>query len=314
VQARNDLEVRVAGPVGAQVQAYIACTADCLGVTIDAPLAGATINQPTMLVKGIVLSSGVSPVGVVVNQQAAKVLESAYAVDRVPVREGTGTLGSTTVVVAATNACGQRASSTIQVHTTDMPTNQVQLRVSPDRNVAPSEVALRVSINIDQPMALIQWDHQGDGTIDVQGSDLLEQIVTFAQPGLYLPTVKVTDSLGNTFEATAVVQVEDAVAFEARLNAEWSGMMVALAQGKIEQALSFITLSKREVMRHDWNVLKDHLAELASIFSVPLQLTDGQGTRAVAQASAPLTLGTVQFPLEVEFILDIDGRWRIRNY
>jgi hypothetical protein len=314
VQGQNAIEARVAGPIGAQVQAYIACTANCLVVTIDASLADATINQPTMLVKGTVMSSGSSPVGVIVNQQAAKVLGSAYAVDQVPVREGTGTLGPTLVVVEATNACGQRASSTMQVHTTELVTNQIQLRVSPDRNVAPSQVTLRVSININQPVANIQWDYQGDGTIDAQGPDLLEQIVTFTQSGLYLPKVIVTDGLGNMLETTAVVQVEDFAALENRLNAEWSGMMEALAQGDIEKALSFILLSKREVMRHDWTVLKDHLDELAAIFSGPLHLTDGQGKRVVMQASVPLTLGTVQFPLEVEFILDADGQWRVRNY
>jgi hypothetical protein len=314
VQARNDLEMRVAGPIGAQVQAYIACTANCLAVTIDAPLANATINQPTMVVKGMVMSSALKPAGVVVNQQSAKVIGSTYAVDRVLVREGTGALGSTTVIVEASNACGQRASSTIQVHTTEVLTNQVQLRASPDRNVAPSQVTLRVSIDIDQPVAQIQWDHQGNGIIDAQGMDLLEQTVIFTQPGLYLPKVIVTDSVGNTFESTAVVQVEDVVVMEARLNAEWSGMMGALAQGEIEQALSFIALSKREVMRHDWTVLKDHLDELAAIFSVPLHLTDGQGTRVVVKASTPLIMGSVQFPLEVEFILDTDGQWRIRSF
>ena len=314
LQARNNLEVRVAGPIGVQVQAYIACTANCFGVTIDAPLAGATINQPTMVVKGTVMSSSSSLVGVVVNQQPAKVLGSGYAVDQIPVRESTGTIGPTTVVVEATNACGQQASSTIQVHTTDVVTNHVRLRVSPDRNVAPSQVTLRVSIDIEQPVANIQWDFQGDGTIDAQSPDLLEQTVTFIQPGLYLPKVIVTDGMGNMVEATAVVQVEDAMVFEVRLNAEWSGMMGALAQGDIEQALSFILLSKREVMRHDWTVLKDHLDELAAIFSVPLHLTDGQGRRVVAQAALPLTLGTVQFPLEVEFILDTDGQWRVRSY
>lgn len=314
VQARNDLEVRVSGPIGAQVQAYIACTANCLGVTIDAPLAGGTINQSTMMVRGTVMTSGSSPVGVVVNQQAGKVFGTAYAVDQVPVREGTGTLGSTTVVVQATNVCGQRASSTIQVHTTEVLPNPVQLRVSPDRNVAPSQVNLRVSIAINQPVANIQWDYQGDGTIDTQGPDLLEQTFTFSQPGLYLPTVTVTDSNSNSFEATTVVLVEDPAVLQTRLNAEWSGMMEALAQGDIEQALSHILIRKREVMRHDWTVLKDHLGELASIFSVPLHLTDGHGSRVVAQGAAPLTLGVIQFPLEVEFILDEDGQWRIRNY
>ncbi|HBP90905.1 MAG TPA: hypothetical protein DD706_24840, partial [Nitrospiraceae bacterium] len=249
VHARNSLEVRLTGPLGAQLQAYIACTDNCLAMTIDAPLANATINQSTMLVKGSVMTSGGSPVGVVVNQQAAKVFGSSYAVDQVPVREGTGTLGPTTVLVQATNACGQRASSTMQVYTTDVLTNQVQLRVSPDRNVAPSQGTLRASIDIDQPVANIQWDYQGDGAIDDQGPDLLEQTVTFTQSGLYLPKVIVTDNLGNTFEAMRVVQVEDATALESRLNAEWSGMMEMLAQGDIEEALSFVVLSKRGVMR-----------------------------------------------------------------
>ncbi|WP_342348104.1 PKD domain-containing protein [uncultured Nitrospira sp.] len=314
VQARNNLEVRLTGPLGAQVQAYIACTANCLTVTIDAPLANATINQPTMLVKGKVMSSGSSLVGVVVNQQAAKVLGSAYAIERVPLREGTGTLGPTTVVAQATNACGQQASSTIQVHTTEILTNQVQLRVSPDRNVAPSQVTLRVSIEIDQPVANIQWDFQGDGTIDLQGPDLFEHILTFTQPGLYLPKVRVTDTMGNIFEATAVVQALDPVAFEIMLNAEWSGMMEALAQGDIEQALSHILIRKREVMRHDWTVLKDHLGELANVFNVPLQLTDGRGRRVVGKSSTPLILGEIQYPLEVEFVLDTDGQWRIRSF
>jgi hypothetical protein len=314
VQAQNALEVRVAGPIGAQVQAYIACTANCLAVTIDAPLANATINQSTMLVKGTVMSSGLRPAGVVVNQQAAKLFGSTYAADRVPVREYTATLGPTTVVVEAANACGQRASASLQVRTTEIPANQVQLQVSPDRNVAPSLVTFRISIDMVHPVAQIQWDYQGDGIIDLQGPDLSEHIVTFTQPGLYLPKVRVTDIMGNTFEGTAVVQVLDLVAFEVMLNAEWSGMMGALAQGDIEQALSHILVRKREVMRHDWTVLKDHLGELAAIFSVPLHLTDGQGFRVVAQSATPLILGNVQFPLEVEFILDTDGQWRIRSF
>lgn len=314
VLARNNLEVRVAGPIGAQVQAYIGCTANCLSVTIDAPLADATINQPTMLVKGTVMSSGLSPVGMVVNQQSAKVFGSAYAVDQVPVREGTGTPGSTTVVVEASNVCGQRASSSIQVHSTEVLANHVQLRASPDRNVAPSQVTLRASMDIEHPVTQIQWDHQGNGTIDVQGPDLLEQTVIFTHPGLYLPKVIVTDSVGNTFEATALVLVEDTLVLETRLNAEWSGMMGALAQGDIELALNSILIRKREVMRHDWTVLKDHLGDLATTFAVPLQLKDGQGFRVIGQPATAITMGTIQFPLEVEFVLDTDGQWRIRNY
>ncbi len=314
VQAINELDVHLQGPIGAQVQAFIVCTANCLSINIDAPLADATINQPTMVVSGMVTTSSTSTVGVVVNQQVAKVFGSAYAVDGLPVREGTGTLGPTTVVAEATNTCGARATTSMQVQATEAPNNQVQFRVSPDRNVASSEVTMRVSIDIQQLVTQIQWDYQGDGIIDAQGPDLLEQNVTFTQPGLYQPKVIVTDDAGDTFEATAVVLVEDPVAFEDMLNAEWSGMMDALVQGNIEQALTHIHSRKREVMGHDWTVLKDHLGELATTFNVPLQLTDGRGRRVIGASAHPITMGAIQFPLEVEFVLDTDGQWRIRNY
>ncbi len=74
------------------------------------------------------------------------------------------------------------------------------------------------------------------------------------------------------FEATAVVLVEDAVAFEAMPNAKWSGMMGALAQGEIDQAISHIHSRKRDAMRHDWTVLKDYLGKLIDTFVVPLHL------------------------------------------
>jgi hypothetical protein len=314
VQARNHLEFVMEGPAGGQVQAYIACTANCLSVTIDAPAAGATINQPTMVVRGTVVSSSSIPAGVVVNQYPAKVFGSSFAVDRIPVREGTSTVGATTVVVEAANACGQRATSTVEVQTTEVAGNQIQLRASPDRNVAPSQATLQVSTDFESPATQIQWDYQGDGIIDAQGPDLRGQHVTYTQPGLYFPRVSVTDSEGHVFVATAVILVEEAAALEARLNLEWSSMMAALAHGNIEEALTYIVSRKRDVMRHDWMVLKGHLQDLAATFSVPLHLTDGQGKRIVAQGGAPLMLGAVEFPLEVEFILDADGLWRIRNF
>ena len=176
VQASNELEVRLQGPIGAQVQAFIACTANCLSVSIDAPLAGAIINQATMVVNGTINSSSTSPVGVVVNQQGAKVFGSAYAVDGVPVREGTGTLGATTVVAQATNTCGFSASTSLQVQTTEVLADQVELRVTPDRNVAPSEVTLRVAIDIQQPVTLIQWDYEG------MESSILKGLIYLSNP------------------------------------------------------------------------------------------------------------------------------------
>lgn len=71
----------------------------------------------------------------------------------------------------------------------------------------------------------------------------MEQAVTFTQPGLYQPKVIVTNDVGDTFEASTVVLVEDAVAIEAMLNAQWAGMMDALAQGDIENSVRNLYLS-----------------------------------------------------------------------
>ena len=91
------------------------------------------------------------------------------------------------------------------------------------------------------------------------------------------------------------MSMEDAEALEARLNADWTDLMGALAQGNIEEALTYIHSQKREVMRHDWTVLKDHVGELAATFGVPLDLTDGQGVRIVARSSTPLIVALSNF-------------------
>ena len=124
----------------------------------------------------------------------------------------------------------------------------------------------------------------------------------------------VTTKQGETFEATADVVVENPEDLQAALNAWWSGMLAALAKQDIDGAVSFVATRKRDAMRHDWTVLVDHLGEIANLFSVPLQLTDGQGFRVVAKSADPLPMGKIQFPLEVEFVWEADQQWYIKNF
>jgi len=193
-------------------------------------------------------------------------------------------------------------------------TPHVQIRASPERDVAPSEVRLRVSTDDVSPVAMIAWDFQGDGTFDVEGPTLYSQNFIFSNAGQFVPRVVVTDKQGRTYEATADVMIENPEDLQADLNARWRGMLAALAKQDIEEALSFVATRKREVMRHDWTVLSDHLGEIVNLFSVPLQLTDGRGYRVVAKSADPLPMGETQFPLEVEFVWESDHQWHIKNY
>ncbi|MDH4360742.1 MAG: hypothetical protein OEW33_08390 [Nitrospirota bacterium] len=193
-------------------------------------------------------------------------------------------------------------------------TPHVQVRASPERDVAPSEVRLRVSMDDASSVERIAWDYEGDGTFDAEGPNLYVQTVTFSSTGLFAPTVIVTDKQGQTYEATANVRIESPEDLQAALNARWRGMLAALAKQDIEEAVSFVATRKREVMRHDWAVLSDHLGEIVNLFSVPLQLTDGRGYRVVAKAADPLPMGETRFPLEVEFVWESDHQWYIKSY
>lgn len=190
----------------------------------------------------------------------------------------------------------------------------VQIRVSPELDVVPSEVRLSVSTDSVPEVELIAWDYEGDGRFDAEGPHLHSQTVTFSQAGHFVPRVVVTDKRGQTYEATGDVLLENPEDLQAALNARWSGMLAALAKQDIEEAVSFVATRKRDAMRHDWIVLADHLGEIANLFSVPLQLTDGRGYRVVAKSADPLPMGEVQFPLEVEFVWEADHQWYIKNF
>ncbi|HNP61550.1 MAG TPA: hypothetical protein PKM72_11970, partial [Nitrospirales bacterium] len=99
----------------------------------------------------------------------------------------------------------------------------------------------------------------------------------FSHAGHYSPRVIVTNKQGQTFEATTEVVVENPEDLEAALNARWRGMLAALAKKDVEGAVSYVATRKRDAMRQDWIVLADHLGEIAHLFSVPLQLIDGEG-------------------------------------
>ena len=190
----------------------------------------------------------------------------------------------------------------------------LQIRTSPERDVVPSEVSLRVSTDSVPEVEMIAWDYDGDGRFDAEGPHLHSQTVTFSHAGHFSPRVIVTNKQGQTFEATADVVVENPEDLQAALNARWRGMLAALAKKDIEGAAPFVATRKRDALRHDWTVLAEHLGEIANLFSVPLQLTDGEGFRVVAKSADPLPMGQIQFPLEVEFVWETDHQWYIKNF
>ncbi len=91
----------------------------------------------------------------------------------------------------------------------------------------------------------IQLDANGDGTIDFTGTTLDGLSVTFAEPGIYFPTVKVTHADSSVYMDFAIVQIVDNAQLDVVLRVKWDGMKNALRSGNTAVAASYIVMNKR---------------------------------------------------------------------
>lgn len=212
LQGENTLAVRLASTPGDFLTVSLFCTSGCLDVIITSPPPGSTVNKARTLVQGSLLNAS-GETGVVLTSDGttgdlvglAQVQGNLFA-GLVPLQTGENTL-----TAVATDACGYRVSKEVVVHTDQMQDN-VRLSAWPDSGVllnggAGLEITLETSISLPSPAARYAWDFGGDGTVEQSGSDLAKVVANYQTPGLYLPVVTVTDTLGNSYQDTTAVLV-----------------------------------------------------------------------------------------------------------
>ncbi|MFQ5658012.1 MAG: Ig-like domain-containing protein, partial [Candidatus Methylomirabilales bacterium] len=298
----HTLTARAEDQAGNQATVSILVILSSLQITIREPANGATVPAGPLVVRGTVDARGVE-VGVTVNGLPAAVQGSTFAA-LVPVTKGT-----TNLTAVGTTAAGDTASDTIALTVTPAPEPAFTLHVSPASGVAPLTVTFLL-IGDPVPTA-INLDLEGNGTVDFTGPSLEGQTFTYAQPGLFFPTVTGTDAQGSQFTARAVVQVDDRTALDALLQAKWTGMKAALQQGDTPAALQFITSQSRGVYQELFN-------ELAPILSTVGTNLDDIRIVEVREDLAEYELLVVEdgqsISYYIEFIRDTDGLWRVNFF
>ena len=100
---------------------------------------------------------------------------------------------------------------------------------SPPGGAAPLTLGFRLSSLVG--VNLIRLDADGDGVVDFQFGSLDGLAFTYTQPGVYMPTVFVTDDQGQVRSGVTLVQVFDSVALDAQLQAVWNGFKDAVRAG-----------------------------------------------------------------------------------
>jgi len=273
-----------------------------LVIQITEPASGATISTDSVLVRGLVDAGGLE-VGVSVNGIVASVQGNIFAA-LVPVTPET-----TTLTAIATTAAGATASQSIAITVAPPATPAITLRASPPSGVAPLTVAFSV---LGGPVpTTIALDLQGDGTIDFTGPSLEGQTFTYAQSGLFLPKVTVTNAQGNQFTASAVVQVYDQVGLDTLLQSKWTGLKGALRAGDIPRALSHIAVPSRPRYEALFGALS---ARLQGIDAILTTLTLDKIRNQEAFYEMVRTDAGITKSFEVRFAVDEDGIWRLRMF
>jgi sugar lactone lactonase YvrE len=268
-------------------------------VEISEPRDGAQVPAGSLLVRGRVTDGG-AEVGVTVNGFPGVVQRETFAA-MIPV-----TLDTTMLTAVATTASGVIASHSVAITVSSAPSPAVNLLASPQSGAAPLTVTFAL-LGGPAPTA-IEVDFDGNGTVDFSGTSLDGQSFTYALPGIYLPAVTATDAQGTRFTSRAIIQVFDANALEALLQARWDAFKNALLQGDVEGALRAVALGRRDRYRPALQILGSDLPAFATALGGVQIISLGDGLAEAA--TVRLEEGQLRVYL-IYLAPDDDGVWRI---
>ena len=219
-------------------------------------------------------------------------------------------MDSQTTAVTATvkDSRGNRLAGDAVPITSQTPSSEPVLNFRPSPVVAFVTEPVSFRLTSLNAMSQVQLDGNGDGTVDFTGATLEGVSVTFAEPGIYYPSVTVIEPDGTVRTATTLVQVLDMVQLDVMLTTKWNAMKNALRSGNTTGAVDYIVKSKRAGYQNVFNSLTVPFANIDQV----LGNITYEGQRGVNIEYEMLRLeGSDLLSYMVLFALDEDGVWRI---
>jgi hypothetical protein len=297
----NSLVVTLGKSTPGTVSVGISAATPC-EPNITSPLAGSTVPAGPLVVQGTV-SATVE--GVTVNGVPAALADGRFAVLLAAAPE------TTELVAVATRTDGSVAEARQSITVQAAPEPALLVRPTPSFGAAPLAVAFNVSLLTTA--AEVRLDADGDGLVDHTGPSASGLTWTYASPGLYLPSLTVRDTAGQTHTAAVVVHVVDQQVVDALLQPRWSTLKAALAQSDVTAALRVIAQRSRESFQETFSALADvgALPQVAADLG-PIRLV--RIWPGAAEYDLRAQRDGAEYSFHVLFVIDEDGVWRLRSF
>ena len=311
LQQDNTLDIRLASGPGGFIKVSVYCSANCLDVKMTSPITGSTINKSKIMIQGNLYNTS-GEIGVVLQTSGTGGQTSGLAQI-----QGTKFAGimplqtrTNTITAQATDACGYKATDTITINTEAIE-EQIRLAPIPSSGIPVLDVTLEAEASLPNPVSNYSWDFNGDGTPDQTGLALSKLTTPYQSPSLFFPKVTITDTQGNTYTETTIVNVLSREEMDAVLKGKWEGMKEALMIRDIEGAVRFFEDKSQETYRQQFNALKPIAnliaSEMGQIYFV--KMTDNSAEYEIIRTREGVT-----YSFYLLFVRDKNGLWKIKVF
>jgi len=319
-QGENLIEVEIEGKIGTFITLTIECQSGCLQPKITSPTTNSIINKSKTIIRGN-LYNAFGETGVILKSSGVSSEVSDLAQTQAANFAGIIPLqtGANTITATASDACGYKATDTITINTETIE-EPVRLTATPSSGILSAtigifEATLEVETSIENPVSKYSWDLNGDGTIDQEGSELAKVTTNYRNTGLYSPSITITDTQGNTYTETAVVNVMSRNEMDALLKGKWEGMRGELISGDVSKALQYFAEGSKEKYQEIFNLLSDKLPTLAAEMQ-DIQLLYLKDTTAKYRVRRKQIINSQQATVTyyIYFTMDENGLWKIVQF
>jgi Glucodextranase, domain B len=273
-----------------------------LNVVIVDPAPGALLDTDRYDVRGTFV--GPLNTGVTVNDRIAYTRDGAFVLNGLPL-----VAGDNAITAKATTPDGRSGVASVSVEASGNP-RPLELRADVSSGAAPLTVTFTYALSASGVVASkLAMDFDGDGRDDYRTNHPPTSLVnTYTMPGLYFPTLKITDSAGSVHTAAVAVEIHTTGERDALFLAVWNGMNDALVRGNLEQALVYLNARARRQYTRVFQGLLPELPAIVGSYSAPLSVS---ATADVLEYAVQRSIDGEDRIFLIYLLRDADGVWRL---